>query len=133
MFIAEACGRMYPRLHAALAEHGVAFGGLSLALYEDTDDVDRPLRVTTALPVPDGVVIEGDGLTTIELEAVARAATTVVRGRPEQFPDAFGALHQWIERTGDRATAFERELYLDCDGPPETWVTELQSLLEPRP
>jgi DNA-binding transcriptional MerR regulator len=34
--IGEACGRMYPRLHGELARHGIAFDGLSLALYEDT-------------------------------------------------------------------------------------------------
>lgn len=127
--IGEACGRMYPRLHAMLARHRVAFDGLSLALYEDTGDDSRPLRLTTALRVPGGVTIEGDGLTTTELAPVERAATTVVRGAPEHFADAFRALHEWIDRTGDRATSFDRELYIDCDGPPETWVTELQTIL----
>ena len=36
-------------------------------------------------------------------------------------------------RTGERATSFDRELYIDCDGPRDTWVTELQTVLEPRP
>ena len=83
-------------------------------------------------PVPSGVTIDGDGLTTIELPAVERAATTVVRGAPDKFPTAFRALHEWIERSGDQATSFERELYIDCDGPRDTWVTELQAILEPR-
>ena len=30
--IGDTCSRMYPQLHAALARHGVAFDGLSLAL-----------------------------------------------------------------------------------------------------
>lgn len=90
------------------------------------------MRLTTALQVPGGVTIEADGLRTIELGAVDRAATTVVRGAPEQhFANAFRALHEWIERTGDHATPFERELYIDCDGPRDTWVTELQAILEP--
>ena len=130
--IGEACRRMYPQLHAALARHRVGFHGLSLALYEDTGDEDLPLRITTALPVPSEVTIDVDGLTTIELTAVERAATTVVRGAPEKFHEAFRALHEWIEQSGDQATSFERELYLDCDGPRDTWVTELQSILEPR-
>lgn len=88
-------------------------------------------RLTTALCVPGGVTIEGDGLTTIQLEAVERAATTVVRGAPDLFPDGFRALHEWIDQTGDQATSFERELYIDCDGPRDTWVTELQAILEP--
>jgi DNA-binding transcriptional MerR regulator len=131
--IGEAAGRMYPQLHAALARHSVTFDGLSLALYEGTDDEDRPLRLTTALPVPSDVTIEGDGLATIDLAAVERAATTVVRGAPEQFHEAFRALHEWADRNGDQATTLERELYIDCDGPRDTWVTELQTVLEPRP
>jgi DNA-binding transcriptional MerR regulator len=130
--IGEACGRMYPQLHAALARHRVAFNGLSLALYEDTDDETRPLRLTTALQVPDEVAIRDDGLVTIELPAVDRAATTVVRGAPDQFHEAFRALHDWIDRTGEQTTAFDRELYIDCDGPRDTWVTELQTVLEAR-
>jgi hypothetical protein len=105
--------------------------GLSLALYEDTTDEERPLQLTTALQVPGGVTIEGDGMTTTELAAVERAATTVVRGVPDRFADAYRALHEWIDLTGDRATPFERELYIDCDGPRDTWVTELQAILEP--
>ena len=130
--IGQASGRMYPQLHAALGRHRVAFNGLSLALYEDIDDEDRPLRLTTALQVPSGVTIDTDGLATIELPAVDRAATTVVRGAPDQFGDAFRALHEWIDQTGDQATSFDRELYIDCDGPRDTWVTELQTILAPR-
>jgi effector-binding domain-containing protein len=129
--IGATCDRMYPRLQSALIEHGVPFGGLSVALYEDTGDETRPLRITTALPVPAGVTIDAGELATIELAAVERAATTVVRGDPAQFPGAFRALHEWIDQTGARATAFERELYIDCDGPRDTWVTELQVLMEP--
>ena len=36
-------------------------------------------------------------------------------------------------RNGDRATSFDRELYIDCDGSPETWATELQAILQPEP
>jgi len=131
--IGEAAGRLYPRLHAALDDRGIAFGGLSFALYEETSDPQRPLRLTTALPLPDGVTIDGDGLTTIDVPAVERAATTVVRGAPEQFPDAFRAIHEWVARTGNQATTFEREVYIDCDGPTDTWVTELQTVLGPEP
>jgi hypothetical protein len=130
--IGEACGRMYPQLHAALARSGVAFDGLSLAVYEDSGVEARPLRLTTALPVPTEVTIEGNGLSTVQLPAVERAAATVVHGAPERFHDAFQALHEWVVRTGEQATSFDRELYIDCDPPRDTWVTELQTVLEPR-
>lgn len=129
--IGAAAGRLYPRLHAALGRHRVAFDGLSLALYQDTGDADRPLRLTTALRVPPGVTIDDDGLATIDLPPVERAATTVVRGAPDLFAGAFRALHEWIERTGNKGASDDRELYIDCDGPPDTWVTELQAILEP--
>jgi hypothetical protein len=90
-----------------------------------------PLRLTTALPVPIDVSIEADGVTTFELAAVERAATTVVRGAPDRFADGYRALHEWVGRTGNQARGFERELYIDCDGPRNTWVTELQIILEP--
>jgi hypothetical protein len=131
--IGDACARMYPQLHAALARHAVVFDGLSLALYEDTGGESKPVRLTTALIVPTEVTIEGDGLSTVQLPAVERAATTVVHGAPERFNDAFQALHEWVVRTGERATSSDRELYLDCDGPRDAWVTELQTVLEPRP
>jgi DNA-binding transcriptional MerR regulator len=131
--IGPALGRMYPRLHAALADRGVRFDGLSLALYEDLADERRPLRVSAALGVPAGITIEGDGLATLQLPPVERAATTIVRGDPARFADGFRALHEWVDDTGGQATPFERELYIDCDGPRDTWVTELQVLIEPAP
>jgi DNA-binding transcriptional MerR regulator len=129
--IGAACDRMYPRLHAALAREAVGFARLSLALYEETGDVERPLRLTTALPVPDEVSIEGDGLFTIELPATRRAATTIVRGAPDKLHHGFRALREWAEANGEQATSFDRELYIDCDGPRDTWVTELQTILAP--
>ena|SRR5271165_5231048 len=122
---------MYPRLHGALAQHRIGFDGLALALYEDTADEDLPLRLTTALRIPGGTTIESDGLTTIDLPPVQRAATTVVRGAPDLFPDAFRALHEWVDRAGEQATSFDRELYIDCGGTRDTWVTELQTILGP--
>jgi DNA-binding transcriptional MerR regulator len=127
--ISEAAGRLYPRLHAARARSGVDFSGVSYAFYEDTEDPDRPLRMTVGLPVPDDVTIEEDGIETIVLPEVPRAATTVVKGPPTLFHEGFVALQDWITRTGEQATSAEREVYLDCDGPRDTWITELQAIL----
>ncbi|WP_116203463.1 MerR family transcriptional regulator [Amycolatopsis circi] len=127
--IAETGGRMWPRLHAALDRHRVEFEGISFMLYEEVGDPERPMRLTTALPVPSGVTIAEEGLATLEIPAVPRAATTVVRGAPDQFGDAFQALQDWIAQSGAQGTSFEREVYVDCGGPPETWVTELQVVL----
>jgi len=131
--IGDALGVLYPRLHAALARSNVEFREPSYALYEDTDDERTPFRVTAALPVPEGITITDDGVETVDLAAVARAATTVVRGSPETcYQEGFQALQDWAERTGEQTLGLEREVYLDCDGPRETWVTELQTILAPK-
>lgn len=124
---------LYPRLHAALGRHRVAFHGVSYAFYEDTEDEEHPLRMTVGLPVPDEMTIEEDGITTVVMPGIERAATTVVKGPPARFPDGFRAIQDWIARTGERPSCVEREVYLDCDGPRETWVTELQKVLETVP
>lgn len=126
-----AAGRLYPRLHAALAEHGALFSGVSYALYEEPEQPDQAIGFTVGLPVPSEVTIEADGISTVEIAPVERAATTVVKGPPALFADAFRSIHDWVQRTGETATRFEREVYLDCEGPRETWVTELQVILEP--
>jgi DNA-binding transcriptional MerR regulator len=127
--IDKAAARLYPKLHAALTRHHLPFGGVSYAFYEDLDDEAHPLRLICGLPVPDDITIDEDGVTTIDFPAVERAATTVVRGAPSQFPAAFDALHHWIEQIGEQRSRFEREVYIDCDGPRDTWVTELQTVL----
>jgi DNA-binding transcriptional MerR regulator len=127
--IGTACGRLYPRLEAALASQRVPVSGLSVAIYEDTGDEESPVRITTGLPVPAGVTIESDGIATLDLPAVEQAATTIVHGSPELFAAVFRSLYEWVEQTGHQATPWCRELYLDCDGPRDTWVTELQAVL----
>lgn len=129
--IDEAAARLYPQLHGALAARRIAFSGVSYAFYEHTDDQERPLRLTVGLPVADEVTVEEGGITTLDLPAVERSATTVVKGPPTGFAEAFGAIDDWLARTGEEPTRFEREVYLDCDGPRETWVTELQKILAP--
>jgi DNA-binding transcriptional MerR regulator len=129
--IDQAADRLYPRLHAAIKRHHIGFNGVSYAFYEATDDVERPLQLMVGLPVPEHVTIEEDGITTIDVAPVERAATTVVRGAPSQFHGALTAIHDWLERTGEQPTHHEREVYVDCDGPRDTWVTELQTILEP--
>ncbi len=99
--IDQAAARMYPRLHAALGRHGVNFDGISYALYEHLGDVPCPMRLTVGLPVPDGVSISEEGIETIDVAPEERAATTVVRGAPTQFHEAFMAIEEWVARMGE--------------------------------
>ena len=78
--IGGSAGRLYPRLQRSPFEWR-RLRCLSFAFYEDTDDEHRPFRMTVALPVRRRHHHE-DGVTTLDMPAVDRAATTVVRGAP---------------------------------------------------
>ncbi len=68
-----------------------------------------------------------------------RAAATIYRGSMDNCQEGYEAIMRWADATGEQIKGYSREIYLDCDGPPETWVTELQFVLsgdqpeEPRP
>jgi effector-binding domain-containing protein len=66
------------------------------------------------------------GIRLMDLPGVPRAATTVHRGPLSSVEDGYQALMRWAEGTRERIEGYGRELYLDCDGEPTTWVTELQ-------
>jgi effector-binding domain-containing protein len=130
--IGELLGRLYPRLYAAVARHGITALEPSYAIYEHPDDASAAVRVTAAVSVPDDATIDADGVTTIELPFAARAATTIVRGSPDGFHDAFQALHDWVTSSGEQDTGVDREVYLDARGSRESWITELQVILNSR-
>ena len=74
--------------------------------------------------------LSANGARTIELPGLERAATTVMYG--DDFDGGFSALHAWIEQAGEAEAGELREIYLDCDGPRNTWVVELQLALQAR-
>src|SRR5262245_2553169 len=75
-------------------------------------------------------VVDGDVASTM-LPAV-RVASTIVRGAPEDvYGGGFQALHDWLETFGPVDVTQLREVYLDCNGPRDTWVTELQAVVDP--
>lgn len=124
--LGAAHSRSWPRLHRLLDGIDVERVPPSIAVERGTGRI----AFTAALPVPDGTEFEGDGVRTFELPGLERAAATVMYG--DDFNGGFAALHAWVERTGERAVGESREIYLDCDGPRDTWVVELQLALERR-
>jgi DNA-binding transcriptional MerR regulator len=125
--IGAAHRRLWPRLHAILEGIGVDRVPPSIAVERG----EAPIEFTAALPVPDSVRHHADGAATMLLPGLPRIATTVMRGEPD-FDGGFRALRSWIEDAGEREGGELREIYLDCDGPRDTWVVELQLALEPR-
>ena len=124
--IEAAQGRLWPRLHAILDGLGVEFVPPSIAVERGSG----PIELMAALLVPDGVSYDVDGVSTVELPGLERVAATVMRG--DGFDAGFAALHAWIAESGEHESGELREIYLDCDGPRETWVVELQLALAPR-
>jgi hypothetical protein len=122
--IGAAHARLWPRLHAVLARLGVERVPPSIAV----ETGERPIRFTVALPVPDDVRSDEDAIVACELPGIARVATTVIHGDPD-FDGGFEALRAWIATAGEQEAGELREVYLDCDGPRDTWVVELQVAL----
>lgn len=124
--VGPAHGRCWPRLHAALDAHGVAFTPPSIAVEQGPG----PIHFTAALCVAEDLRLEYDGLVTIELPELERVAATVLRG--DHFNEGFRALRAWVREAGEAELGELREVYLDCDGPRDTWVVELQIALRER-
>ena len=72
-----------------------------------------------------------DGIEVVDVPAVP-AATTIHRGSMAHVEEGYQALLRWAEETGEQIDGFSREVYLECSGDPETWVTELQFALHER-
>ncbi len=54
---------------------------------------------------------------------------TIHRGAMARVDEGYRALLRWADDTGEQIDGFSREVYLECSGDPETWVTELQFAL----
>jgi DNA-binding transcriptional MerR regulator len=125
--------RLWPRIHAAMDARGIERAGPSVAIEIPTDDPARPTQLTTAVPIPDGTLIDDGGVTTAMIPALARAAATVITGdsylNGPDFDGGWNALRRWAESTAETVTGEFRELYLDCDGPRTGWVVEVQMVL----
>ncbi|MEO8691889.1 MAG: helix-turn-helix domain-containing protein [Acidimicrobiales bacterium] len=124
--IGSAHARLWPRVHLVLETMGVDLQPPSIAIERGAN----PIEFTAAIPVPDGMTYVGDDALTFVLPGLQRAATTVMYG--DDFDGGFAALRAWIEQAGEFEAGEFREIYLDCDGPRETWVVELQAALQKR-
>jgi DNA-binding transcriptional MerR regulator len=131
--IGGAHGRLWPRVEAAMEAQSIERAGPSVAVEAPTADPIKPIRLTVAVPIPDGSRIDENGVTTAEIPALARVAVTVITGDSAfggpDFNGGWNALRGWAEASGETGTGEFRELYLDCDGPRTSWVVEVQMAL----
>jgi DNA-binding transcriptional MerR regulator len=125
-------GRLFGELYAELDRLGIVPAGPMIALYEESEIADAPIKVMAALPVDETEGTTSDRIEIVDVPAVPRAATTIHRGSMARVDEGYQALFRWAEETGEHIDGFSREVYLACEGDPETWVTELQFALHER-
>lgn len=120
---------LYQELGERLGRAGLAPAGPAIAYYQDAPDGDGVI-VHATLPVNAGPG-SGHGFEITDLPAIAQAATIVHRGSMDNVMTSIQALARWIDSNGYRSSGYPRELYLECPGDPDKWVTELQEPITP--
>ncbi len=123
--------RLFRELETALETSGITTVGPAIAFYENSDDDDAPVRAVAAEPIDPGHQLP-DNIERVELPPVERAAAAIHHGGMDTVEQTIQAIVRWLDSTGEQADGFSREVYLDCDGPPDTWVTEIQYALLPK-
>ncbi|HEV8207705.1 MAG TPA: MerR family transcriptional regulator [Acidimicrobiia bacterium] len=125
-------GRLFGELYGELDRVGVAPAGPVIALYEESEVAAAPIKVMAGVPIEETDDVTSDRIEVADVPAIPRAATTIHRGSMAHVEEAYQALLRWAEETGEQIDGFSREIYLECVGDPETWVTELQFALHQR-
>ena len=124
-------GRLFGELDGELERVGVAPAGPTIALYEESEDA-APIKVMACVPIDETDDVRSDRVDVADIPAISRAATTIHRGSMARVEEGYRALLRWADETGEQIDGFSREIYLECVGDPETWVTELQFALHER-
>lgn len=114
-------GPMFEEVVRRLGEAGQQPMHPGFAWYAANGDV---VDIGVGFPRPAGVEVPGTEIG--ELAAEPRAVTAVYRGEMARMGEAWQALGQHIHRAGLEFAGPCREVYLQTQGPQETWVTELQ-------
>ncbi|HEY4396812.1 MAG TPA: MerR family transcriptional regulator [Acidimicrobiia bacterium] len=124
--------RLFGELYGELDRLGIVPAGPQIALYEPSEEPDSPISVMASVPIDETDAVSSDRIVAVDLAPVARAAVTIHRGSMARVEEGYQALMRWADDTGEQIDGFSREVYLDCNGDPETWVTELQFALRER-
>jgi DNA-binding transcriptional MerR regulator len=125
-------GRLFGELYGELDRVAVAPAEPMIALYEESEDAAAPIKVMACVPIDETDDVRSDRVEVADIPAISRAATTVHRGSMARVEEGYRALLRWADETGEQIDGFSREIYLECAGAPETWVTELQFALHER-
>lgn len=123
-------GSLSAELRSYLKHCGTTPGTLPpyLAIYHDTEYLDRGADVEVAIPLEDRQ--RGNARVTVyELPAITDAASVIHTGSYDRISGAYRALVAWTQANGYRTAGPNREIYLQglAEGlDPSHYVTELQ-------
>ncbi len=121
-------GRLYPSLYGELGRLGITPVGPQTALYRERED--GQIEVVAGAPIAPDVTIDSPFVVAEHLPTVDRAATLIHHGAMANISESYEALMAWMSEAGETPIGYSRELYLDCAGEQDTWVTELQFVLQ---
>ncbi|MBB5933978.1 MerR family transcriptional regulator [Streptomyces zagrosensis] len=125
--IGPVIGPLYEELFRRLAAAGVTPTGAAIAYYDEAPGSALEGAVTVHAAVPVGVTsAAGQPFQIVDLPGIEQAATIVHRGSMDAIVPTAQTLARWADANGYRSTGYARELYLDCEGPTDSWVTEMQ-------
>jgi DNA-binding transcriptional MerR regulator len=119
--------RLYGTLFGELGRAGIAPIGPPIALYSERGD--GRIDVVGAVQIDSDSDLTSDAVVTRDLPS-GRAATLIHEGNMSTCSSSYQALQQWMEAAGEAPDGYSREIYLDCDGHRDSWVTELQFVLK---
>ena len=129
---------LYEELCKRLSDAGITPVGPGIAYYEDAPGGEQSADggAAGAVIVHAGLPVaverrEGQDFEIVDLPEVESAATLVHRGSMDEVMPSVQALARWIDANGYRSAGLARELYLECEGQPDQWVTELQEPVLP--
>jgi DNA-binding transcriptional MerR regulator len=119
--------RLFPRLFGELGRLGINPTGPTVALYDERPD--GRVDVLAAVPVPEDAELDSGDVSIRVLAPAPRAATIIHHGPMTTLKESYGQLMTWMQAAELSPTSYSREIYLDMNGDPSTWVTELQFVL----
>lgn len=124
--LSQVFGRLYPLIFGELARLGIPSTLPTVALYDEHPD---GIEIIAAAQLSPDVEFTSELVQRRDLPTASRAATFVHTGDMTTVGASHEALLAWVAAAGETPVGFTRELYLQHDGPQESWVTELQAVL----
>lgn len=122
-FVSPVVDSLLGPLEAALTAAGTAFDEPGVFWYEPDAATDG--QVVWVSWVAAGTPRTGPGYEIVELPAIERAATALYRGAMPGIGEAWRAFMEAVSAAGEEPSGACREVYLEAEGPQETWLTEL--------